>query len=317
MELYYNCSKHSRSTIKKSDLKPEYLLPTTKCGCCGCERFTVLIPLYDSPSVNYIRCCGCGAVTFDKIYANEGLDEIYQSDSYYEECVEAGNSNITFFGAERFAKRLFKYMSKLKTGNDDMSILDFGGGSGEISYKFAKMLLKKQIYKKIEIVVSDYNEILYDENDDRISVSRIFPLDAVGDRKFDIVIASAVIEHLPAPGEFVHILFSSVKSGGRIYFRTPYIFPLFRTLKRFNIEYYTSYPSHLWDFSKEWLEKADEHVNYPPGQVKLLHSCPSITEKSLRNNFFGALAAIIMKSIYYICHKWRYVGGWEVVFEKV
>ena len=305
----------SKSIGKAEDLNRELLVPTTVCGCCGGDKFQKLIPLFKDPDVNYIRCERCSAVTYDNIYSQQGIDAIYQNDDYYAEFQASGTSKVTFFGPERIANHILKHIDLPSSPEKTVSILDFGGGDGQIACLLGKLLLDKRKCQKVEVVVVDYNESLYPVDDERISISRVFPLDDVKSG-FDIVIASAVIEHLPEPRSFLKMLFDAAKKDGFLYFRTPYVFPLFRLLRKFGVRYDTAFPQHIWDLGQDWWNRADSIIGYPSGKVKLIRSCPSIVEKSYRVDFFGALAAHIMKSVWYITHKWQYVGGWEAIFRK-
>ncbi|MCR4861410.1 MAG: class I SAM-dependent methyltransferase [Ruminococcus sp.] len=301
----------------KDTIKQEYLIPTKTCGCCGNKKFKKLLSLYDDPEINYIKCRKCGALTFDRIYSQEGINEMYNDPQYYADYEVAGTSQITFFGAERLAKHIVKYIPKPKVDNKGrINILDFGGGSGEIAYAVAKMLINKYHYRKADIIVVDYNDELFSSNSKNISISRIFPLSNIGDMKFDVVIASAVIEHLPTPGNIMRELFDSIKTGGSVYFRTPYVYPIFKKMKQFGIDYCNGYPGHIWDFDKKWWDNAPKNVGYTNGKMEIIRSAPSIVEKSLKHEFVNAMAAYVLKSVWHIYHGWKYVGGWEAIFRK-
>ncbi len=309
MDLYYSHPKSS-----KSDINAKYLTPTISCGCCGNTSFKSLIPLRNKPSINYIKCEHCKAITYDYIYSQQGIDEMYQSSDYYQDYEKHGTSKITFYGAERIAKHILKHI-KIEKKNT-ISVLDFGGGDGAIAYSIAELLLRKFICKDVNIIVVDYNEILYDASNPHIHISRCFPLETIHNDTFEIVIASAVIEHLPVPGSYVKKLFDIAAQNGYIYFRTPYVYPIYKALKKLGINYDTGFPGHIWDLGEEWWCNAASLIGYSESKVKLIHSRPSIVEKSLKAEFIKALAAYIMKSIWYLNHKWKYVGGWETIYQK-
>ena len=317
MDLYYSHSKDSASILKREEIDTDYLIDTKVCGCCGAESFKKLIPLYSDPPINYIRCNVCGGVTYDRIYSQKGIDEMYRKDDIYEDYEKEGNSRITFYGSERIVRHILKHIHISSGTKKVISILDFGGGDGEISYILGRKLLTEHKCCDVEIVVVDYNESLYPSKNKHIHISRSFPLETVSEKQFDIVLASAVIEHLPKPGEYMKMLFDRAKRGGYIYFRTPYVFPIYKTLRRFGINYFTGFPGHIWDLGQYWWEHAADSIGYPKGKVKLVRSCPSIVEKSLRVEFVNALAAYLMKSVWYVFPKWQYVGGWETIYRKL
>jgi 2-polyprenyl-3-methyl-5-hydroxy-6-metoxy-1,4-benzoquinol methylase len=47
-------------------------------------------------------------------------------------------------------------------------------------------------------------------------------------KEFDIVVASAIIEHIPSPRSILIALLNSLRVGGGIYFRTPAVSSLIR-----------------------------------------------------------------------------------------
>ena len=315
MNLYYTRPEDSLTKIEAADIKVNYLVPTITCGCCGCKKFKKLIPLYKKPLINYIKCIHCGAVTYDRIYSQQGLDEMYQDDHYYDDYEKKGTSKITFYGAERLANHILKHIDIHR--KKKLSILDFGGGDGEISYIIAQKLLEQKKCKFVNIIVVDYNDSLYPVKSSNIRISHCFPLDKTINSSFDIVLASAIIEHLPNPGEHIKKLFDVTKKGGYVYFRTPYNFPIYKFLKKFGINFVTSYPGHIWDLGQDWWNNMVSSIGYPNDSVKLVRSCPSIVEKSLRFEFFNAAIAYILKSIWWLDHRWKYVGGWETIYKKL
>ncbi len=302
--------------IKASEIKEDNLIDVNECGICSSTSFTKLINYSTNPEINYIKCRRCGAVTFDKILKQDAIDELYASDTQYykdDESVESGG-NITFYGSSRFAKHVLK--KYIPNKDDGFRILDFGGGDGELAYAVARELYKKCKYKHAEIVVVDYTSKLYNTKNRRVKMSSAFPLESIEDgEKFDIIIASGVIEHIPCPGADIKRLFSLLNKNGLLYFRTPYIYPLRRDLAKVGIEYDTLYPAHIWDLGGKWWRDLPNHVGYND-KIRMISSRPSIVEKSFRSHFFIALASYMLKAPWFVCHFWPYVGGWEAIYSK-
>ena len=315
MKLYYTRSKRSRTKNPQVILNGSDFNNNVSCGMCGCDKFEIINKYSDVPLVHFVRCAKCGGITYDKIPKQEVYDKINGTESYYDDYEEVGNSQITFYGAERIATHIINLIEKngFKKGEkNNLSILDFGGGSGEIAYTVAKML--RGAYKNIEIVVVDYTDKLYKQNDNVIKMEREFPLEKIEDRKFDIIIASAVIEHIPAPGKDILRLFNMIKENGFLYFRAPYFYPIYNVLKKFGIEFDIMYPHHVWDLDDKWWDKLTEILNISDAEIVV--SKPSIVEKSFKSHPLGALVAYIMKAPRYLFKKWKYVGGWEAVYLK-
>lgn len=303
--------------VKACDIKEDNLINVQSCGICGSIEFKKLIRHSSNPDVNYIKCCKCGAVTFDRILNQNAIEKMYSSDVQYykdDDSAESGG-NITFYGSSRFAKHLLrKYKASKK---DAFRLLDFGGGDGELAYAVARELQKKYKYDHSEIVVVDYTNKLYNTKDEKIKMKSAFPLESIEKgEKFDIIIASGVIEHIPKPGADIKRLFGLLNDNGILYFRTPYIYPLRRDLKKIGIEYDSLYPAHIWDLGGKWWNSLPDYVGYE-GDVKLVSSRPSIVEKSFKSHFLIALASYVLKAPWFICHFWPYVGGWEAIYKKV
>lgn len=302
---------NSRKNMLMKNIGENVLIDNLKCGFCGCRNFYVLKKYSVKPDINFIKCKKCGAVTYDKLYSQEALDKIYSKYHYFAE----NNAHlVTFYGTDRFARHLSKFVDF--PGRDKIKILDFGGGNGALSYFTAKQIKKKNPGISVEITVVDYCRKLYCPSDlADITMKRVFPISAVQE-KYDLIIASAVIEHLPELGLDIKKLFLCLCGGGYIYFRTPYIYPLWRDLQKVGIDYNTLYPEHIWDLGGKWYEHLPKYINNSKTKIDLIVSRPSIVEKNFRSNFFIALVSYLLKAPWYVFHWWPYVGGWEAVFKK-
>lgn len=270
------------------------------------------------PKIHFMKCGKCGAVTYDKIWNQEKVKEYYEDSEHYytKHFGDSGEGCVTFYGTQRLAKHIYRYCRPISK-NDNLRILDFGGGDGKIGYEVAKYAAHQDSYSNIEVTVVDYCTKLCNTTGELgIHMNHVFPVSEITDaHKYDIVIASAVLEHLTSPACEIQKLFSLIKTGGAMYCRTPYMFPLYRFLKKIGIEYDTLYPEHIWDEGAEWYQKLPKVFNCEK-EVKLEVSKPSIVETSLKKHFFIAMSAYLLKAPWYLCHKWQLVGGWEAVYRK-
>lgn len=76
------------------------------------------------------------------------------------------------------------------------------------------------------------------------------------------------------------------------------------------------WPDHIWDMGRNFWEGLPVAIDRNSEIICEL-SRPSIVEKSLRTDFFVALAAYAMKAPWFLFHNWPYVGGWECVYRKI
>lgn len=315
MKLKYDQPKGAFEKILSDPNYESYTEPIELCRCCGSAKFKQLEEY--RKNVHLLRCEQCGAITFSRILKSELLSQCYNDKDYYASFQKQGSSEVTFSEIDRIVKRIANPIMKehfLNRGH--ISILDFSGGSGEITVKLAEYLIQSGACSTAEILVVDYNSNLYQNHGSNITISHAFPLESVK-KQFDLVIASAIIEHIPEAGKTVRELFTLTKTDGYLYFRTPYMYPTYHFLKRFGFSLNLLYPEHIWDFSEEWWEHAAENCGYEQNDIQILLSRPSIVCKSLRYEFLGAMAAYLLKALWYLCHKWNLVGGWEIYFKKV
>ncbi len=303
----------------KEGLKDIDFIHVKTCGVCGGHNFKILEKYADTPVINFVKCTKCGAVTYDKYLSTEKADEMYKHYTYFGDSEKDGDGCVTFCGYKRFAKHLFRQFMRAGGGwswKDRIHILDFGGGDGSLSAAFAEYMIQKKLCHAVNIMVIDYCESLYVPHHKAVRLEHLKSLDQLeNDRHYDVVITSAVFEHLPKPGAAMKKLFGTLKKDGVMYIRTPYKYPLRVGLAKIGIRYDLQYPEHIWDFGGYgWWKNLAENIGCR--QMVLAVSQPSIVESSFRVRFGSALAAYVLKAPGYVMHKWPYVGGWETVYIK-
>lgn len=286
--------------------------PESECPFCGSEHRESKYLLQDTPEVLLQLCANCHAASASRMPTGKALDEYYNG--YYDtECFSDSENKVTFSAVSRFGKHLASKFAQYQ--NDlDVSILDFGGGDGSISHAVAMELLKMGA-NKIDITVIDYNEDTISPQDERISITRQDNLEDIS-KQFSIVIASAVIEHIPKPRDILNNLLRCVKKGGVFYARTPIMLPLMRMLSYVGIKLDFTYPAHIHDLGQHFWEAYFNHV-VKTDNFEILASNPSMVETAFKDHFLKTMAAYLFKAPWYVIGRpYQLVGGWEVFVRK-
>jgi hypothetical protein len=194
-------------------------------------------------------------------------------------------------------------------------ILDYGGGDGSLAQAIASKILDKagrDCHVQIDLV--DY-EAPAVSSDRRIAVRGHKDLsDIEGD--YDLIIASAVLEHVPQVNGVVRGLVASARPGAYFYARTPFMVPLARLIGKFDL----TYPAHVHDMGCSFWHRFAQTFGL---QADLIVSRPSLIETTLFEAPARTVAAFVMKLPSHLELSlrrprpvdpiWKLVGGWEVV----
>jgi SAM-dependent methyltransferase len=139
--------------------------------------------------------------------------------------------------------------------------------------------------------------------------------DAPGE--FSLVLASAVLEHVPDLRDVLERLFARVAPGGFLYIRTPYVVPLARWLPGADL----GFPAHVHDLGSEFWGRLPAVFNLP---LTCLFSRPSPVAASWRRDPLRAAAASLLKLPALVearlsapsrQHRfWPWAGGWEALY---
>jgi len=235
---------------------------------------------------------------YSKYYSNSS--DIYKADG------------ITHEDPEMLARHIFKL---IKVNSDNIKILDYGGGSGILSYLIAKQLLSQ--CSNIEITIIDYsNEKLVNSETKNIQINKMSPdkLSEIAQGRYTLIIASAILEHIFHCGTLIKQLLNIMDKGGYFYIRSPYMFPLYKFLLNFGIEMDLLFPQHVHDFSKKFFEKLPNTMNMM--NLEVVNSQPGIFEYSFKKHFFLALLSRIIRFPYTFNKNYPFVGGWEIIYRN-
>jgi SAM-dependent methyltransferase len=299
----FQAGKH----LQEDQLQP----PEAACPLCGSTqpRNVALPALQTQPSVDLLRCSQCQGVSASRLPTSEALD------AYYSRYYSANSANITCGDPQRFANHLLRYCSLVPKG-DHLTILDFGGGNGRISFLLGKALLRASASRQVEVSLVDYCTDTV-RSDGEVEMVRYDTLDAVDGKHFDIVIASAILEHIPRPASEIRRLLESLRPGGVFYARTPFVVPMLSVLKALGIRIDFTFPGHIHDLGQGFWDGMLDRLGFDTEAFQVLRSAPSVVETSFRTFPVRTLAANVLKAPWKLLgERYGFVGGWEVFIQR-
>ena len=138
-------------------------------------------------------------------------------------------------------------------------------------------------------------------------------------KKYNIVLASGVLEHIPQMNKVVKSLFSCIEKNGFFYARTPFMSPFKKVFRNIDLPY----PAHVHDLGASFWNRFIDTFQL---KAKLLVSRPSIVETEFSKAFFITLISYLSKFPAKLETKllrnkkdmlWNYYGGWEVVVKMI
>ncbi|MET1414192.1 class I SAM-dependent methyltransferase [Roseibium sp. HPY-6] len=296
------------------ELESDDLMKFEKCPACGSELPKKNVgEVQSNPTISLLKCSVCKAVSTSHHakpeYLRKYYDEVFSK--FYADFNEE-ELNVTFSNPQRFAKHIFNILPDVGSNSKTFRLLDFGGGDGALALAFSSLL---QGPEKLEIDVIDYGDDLVSAESDRFVITKHESTDSV-DGKYDLIIASASLEHVIDLRTAMNDLIGLLKPEGHLYVRTPYIVPLKRIVPAIDF----SFPAHMHDLGVDFWNRVPDVFCEKLG---IVHSSPSIVEIDWRTNWYRYLIAASMKlpaNIEFFFHKrkkfaiWPYVGGWETMY---
>jgi len=277
--------------------------------CCPICHFTGFrqptLKLQTEPLVSLLKCPICKGISASRMPTQAALTNYYAK--YYD---RYSSELITFSHPERLAKRIVKHTSFLST-IDTISILDFGGGDGTIAKLIAEQLISYRPETHVKIVVVDYGSHRCNVNNAQISIRHIEDLNQL-EGFFDVIVASASLEHIPAFRQTFDRLLDHASERAIFYARTPYMTPI---AQLFPID--MTYPAHVHDIGAQTWQWLSSNAKQ---KISPLKSRPSIIETTLSTNAIRTFIAFALKAPASMMAAvglpafWPFYGGWEVIW---
>lgn len=300
-----NQSRFNRSQeLQETELDPAF----RACPFCASGDLRAIGPLQEKPLIIIRQCRKCFAGFIDRQPNDAFLGEYYRN--YY-----GGRARGTTMRAQQLAAHILKLAGKLPQ-KKQFRILDFGGGDGGVAKLIALHLLEKKRAEEIHITIVDPNASATPA-EKNISVELFHELGALpAAAGYDLVLASAVLEHVKEPRKILLSLFQKMAANGLFYARTPYAYPLYRLGKIFGLRYDLQYPGHLFDMGNLFWRDVLKNLQLVSTH-ELQRSKTSLVETRFGKRFFQTLFAHLLKAPSRIFgNAYHLVGGWEVIIKR-
>jgi 2-polyprenyl-3-methyl-5-hydroxy-6-metoxy-1,4-benzoquinol methylase len=233
---------------------------------------------------------------------------------YYKRYYTAIDGTATFDGSDRFSRHLFRSLGVAPKSS--IRILDFGGGmDAVISRSLARHFIQRGT-RSVEIALVDYNASCPREWG-AITVDCYQSLPEATSGGFDVVVASAIVEHIPYPRDIMLGLLNSLSMGGRAYFRTPAMSSLIKTAALFGVRIDFTFPGHVHDMGQPFWENVLAALCVS-SSFRLIRSRPAIVETEFLAHPSRTVIAHAFKWPWFVLRRsYSMVGGWEAVFARV
>ncbi len=302
----------------KREVPSESLQIRHACPMCMSPVFRKLFEIQSLGDVFMKECQLCKLKYVSHIPSPDYLEEYYGSEftEFFEAFNPGSGTLVTFGNKTRFAKHVSKRLASWIPDKSNINILDFGGGDGSLAYAFADRInLNKNTL--ISITCCDYVSDLVQSSNPNIVLSHTRDLKDIN-ATFDVIFASASLEHTPNPGEILEKFTSILAPSGLIYLRTNYISPFISISKRIDF----SFPAHLEEFNPRSL---NYYLGNKVAGLEILELRPAIVELSFWSHpvfhlasrvfkFPGVLENILFGKVSKL--KWPLVGAFEAVISK-
>lgn len=299
---------HAGEHVPEAQLEPA----ARSCPSCGYEGAREAVHrIQDAPQVDLLACPACGICSASRMPTPACLA------AYYGRYYDPDGPKQTFAGIDRFARHLVA-AAHASAATQTLRVLDFGGGDGAIATRVAALWCAAGSGRDARVTVVDYEAPAASDNDG-VAVTGVRELDELDEAPaFDLVIASAILEHVPEVGATIDALFARLVPGGTLYARTPYWAPLLRLLPKTDL----TFPGHVHDMGAPYWSRVVATMGW---HATLVWSRPSIVETTLASDPVRTLAAWSLKAPAHLEMRlrgpggvpaWRWVGGWEACIRR-
>jgi len=298
----------------------ELLEPSGACPFCGHRDLrSTGIWFQRDPEVALLQCVTCGAASASRMPRATVLDAYYARYFDRESSASDADGATTFDETARLSRHIDR-VARPERVPAEARVLDFGGGDARVATQIAEAWVRTGRCRAVHVTSVDY-QAPRPPSDPGVTISHIARLDeaSITSRGHDVVIASAIVEHIPELRHTLERLVAQIAPGGALYARTPWIAAIARRFPSLDM----GFPGHVHDLGPAFWGGLPAALD---ASLMVTRSCPSIVENSWRRHPIRALAAHLLKAPSHVESRlrgprartrwWRWVGGWEVVLRR-
>lgn len=273
--------------------EPQLQPPSAACPFCGQASLRRVGALQSNPPLFWLGCTHCALVSASRLPRPEVLQAYYRD---YYPCGQPATTTDEV-GLARHLSRTVRQAS---------SVLDFGGGDGSVALQ-----LQQRLGALGGVAVVDFSV----EHAPGVEVYR--SLDELQpERRFQVVLASAVLEHVLEPRALFEQLLLRLAPGGIFYARTPYMIAFERLHRALGGKGIIPYPGHLFDMGRDFWDRSLQVLGWQTHFRILSSSCACVESNPRKEPLKWLLSSLLKWPSRYLRNHYPWVGGWEIFIQR-